>query len=174
LDFEDFIQVIENNNIHSVKKFLINKDFNPAEKNNKAFIRSIIYGHIDILKLLLNDKRINPANQHNQAFIYACSSLHINIIKLLLNDKRINPTDQNNNAFIRACYNGNINIVKIFIEHKIYSFNFEFDSKDENHFLKKIYPTLNKEINKYLISIEEEDLIIELQKHLISDKIFTF
>jgi hypothetical protein len=95
---------------------------------------------------------------------------------LLLNDKRINPTDQNNIAFIIACFYSKIDIVKLFIKHKIYSFDFDFDfeNKDKFYFLKKIYPTLKKDVDKFLINIGEKHIIIELLKHIISDKISIF
>jgi ankyrin repeat protein len=174
LNFNDFIKAINSNYIKSVEIFLTNKDSNPAEQNNQAFIDACYDGNFDTVKLLLKDYRINPADDNNIAFIMAGYREHVDIIKLLLNDNRINPTDHNNKTFINACYNENINIIKLFIEYNIYHFDFDFENKDKFYFLKKIYPTLNKDINKYLTSMNKEDLIIELQKHFISDKISMF
>jgi hypothetical protein len=147
LNFDNFILAIHNDDIIEVKKFLINKDFNPAYENNIAFIIACFYPKIDIVKLLLNDKRINP-------------------------------NDQNNRAFINSCYYKKNNLVNIFLKNNIYSFDFDFDfdfeNKDEFYFLKKIYPTLRKDVDKYLINKGLKHTIIELQKELISDKITRF
>jgi ankyrin repeat protein len=173
LNFNDFIQTIKNNDIHSVENFLINNDLNHADQQ-RAFIFACNKGRTVIVKLFLKNKRVNPAYQNNKAFINACYNGKLGIVKLLLNDKRVNPADQNNQAFIRAILIGKIYIIKMFLKHKIYSFDFDFENKEEFYFLKKIYPTLNKDVNKYLTSSNNKHIIIELQKHLISDKISTF
>jgi hypothetical protein len=173
LNFNNLIQAIKNNDIHSVENFLINNDLNHAYQQ-RAFIFACDNGKICIVKLFLNNKIINPAYENNRSFIKACYSGKLGIVKLLLNDKRVNHADQNNKAFIEACYFRNIDIIKLFIEHKIYSFDFDFENKEEFYFLKKIYPTLNKDVNKYLTSNNNKHIIIELQKYLISDKISIF
>jgi ankyrin repeat protein len=138
------------------------------------FIRAINSNDIRSVKTFLSNKDFNPAKENNLAFIYACFKKHTYIFKLLLNDNRINPTDRNNIAFIHACYYNKNNLVNIFIKNNIYSFDFDFENKEEFYFLKKIYPTLNKDVNKFLNSMNKEHIIIELQKDLISDKISTF
>jgi ankyrin repeat protein len=157
-----------------VKLFLNDKRFNPADQSNKAFIGACYNGQFDIVKLLLNDKRVNPADQNNKAFIKSCINGIPYIVKLLLDNKRINPTDQNNKAFIESCYNQNINIIKLFTEYNIYHFDFDFENKEEFYFLKTVYSILKKDVNQYLTDICKENIIIKLEKHLISDKISTF
>ena len=153
---------------------LNDKRINPADQNNLAFISACINGKIDIVKLLLKDKRINPADQDNYAFIYACREGNFDIVKLLFNDKRINPFDQNNLAFIHACRYGYVNIIKLFIEKNIYCFDFDYNSKEELYFLKKIYPNFKENIKSFFKNIKEEEIISKLDMSLIKNNISVF
>ena len=55
---EQFENAVKNNNISLVKKFLKDKDINPASKNNAAMRIISDKGHFDIAKLLIKDGRI--------------------------------------------------------------------------------------------------------------------
>ena len=170
----NFIEACKDGSFDTVKSLLDDKRINPADKKNIAFILACEYGKTDIVKLLLDDKRINPADQDNYAFIYACREGNFDIVKLLFNDKRINPFDQNNLAFIHACRYGYVNIIKLFIEKNIYCFDFDYNSKEELYFLKKIYPNFKENIKSFLINKKDEEIISKLDISLIKNNISIF
>ena len=142
--------------------------------NDHNFIEACKDGSFDTVKSLLDDKRINPADKKNIAFILACEYGKTDIVKLLLDDKRINPAVQDNYAFIYACLYEEIDIIKIFIEKNIYCFDFDYNSKEELYFLKKIYPNFKENIKSFLINKKDEEIISKLDISLIKNTISIF
>ena len=123
--FEDLFQAVKNNNIQEVQKFIDDKEFNIADKDNQIFIIACFNGNIDIIKMLLADERINPNARNNNAVLVACNANNVEVLEVILADPRIDVTANEQGALKYVCgrFDFDYNVLNKLINHPLINLN---------------------------------------------------
>tara|TARA_Y100001960_G_scaffold304192_1_gene357081 strand:+ start:10474 stop:10848 length:375 start_codon:yes stop_codon:yes gene_type:complete len=89
MNFRNFLNAVKQNDIKEVKKYLSNKDFNPAQLDSIAIESAIQHDSFDTFILLINDKRLDPSAMDNNSLFCAIQSESINFFKELIKINKV-------------------------------------------------------------------------------------